>query len=683
MSHTKTILDPETKHARRQEALKRNAAKHQTKLRASAKERMHRIRAQAQTQTQKDNKLGSAAKYREKNRESIRAADALRRARKCIETDGVEAYDERIQRSSMARTQKKYERRPPSPRPKPSVAPSAKRYALEISGLSESESESESASDSEESDSGLLNDSTIPGSFFYGTGAPRPPSSMPFLEQVRKELKEAEEAFTTFQLNEQAEVKRQLEVLATEDAKKRAEEGVASGLKMVHEQVVTVADGTEGNPAAEQGAKVVEEKNKDRTEQPAEKKRKRVPSIKEKEERGEDLVVQKLSEIDNQTSSDEEGQLKRLRTGSDSQTNCNVLETKIQHLEQILIELGSQAANEKLSEEVVKGVHQRKLEVSRELVIACDALKEARKSAQILKEKSGPGKHAPKKGDKDLDANRVPKKDIEEWWRISFTPEAETYAAYYQKHGGPEGWREAEEAAAETAVNKFLIDPENNTIPQKDQFKCRFHIEKRSQKQAKQVDGPALGKFPMGLWHAGCEITSVLWDFFWWKTWTVASGNPKITDLEMMKSDVLDVRHRAFFIQAYKKATKLDLDDLYTGTDIQFGSDPYVQRVALTQANRLVRMAGQSGKLDFAVPTATDLLIQANTLVGMANQVGNTNFTVLNTMNPLAQAQQLVQIASQQGHGDFTILDTMDPLSQAQQLVAIANRQGNRYFHYP
>ncbi|KAJ7887812.1 hypothetical protein B0H14DRAFT_2200313, partial [Mycena olivaceomarginata] len=197
-------------------------------------------------------------------------------------------------------------------------------------------------------------------------------------------------------------------------------------------------------------------------------------------------------------------------------------------------------------------------------------------------------------------------------------------------------------AAAETAVNKFSIDPENNTIPQKyrrlmrhivdfmprsgttnrtlalhvhmldrDQFKCRFHIEKRSQKQAKQVDGPALGKFVIvgvpynasalkktiadGIMACGCEITSVLWDFFWWMTWTVASGNPKITDLEMMKSDVLDVRHRAFFIQAYKKATKLDLDDLYTGTDIQFGSDPYVQRVALTQANRLVGMAGQSG----------------------------------------------------------------------------------------
>ncbi|KAJ7318590.1 hypothetical protein DFH08DRAFT_819868 [Mycena albidolilacea] len=322
MSRTKTILDPETKRARRQEALKRYAAKHQTKLRASAKERMHRIRAQAQTQTQKDNKLGSAAKYREK---------------KCIETDGVEAYDERILRSSMARTQQKYERRPPSPRPKPSVAPSAKRYALEISGLFESESESESASGPEESDSGLPNDSIIPGSFFYGTGV-----------------------------------------------------------------------------------KVVEEKNKDRTEQPVEKKRKRVPSIKEKE-----------------------GRRKRPRTGSDSQTDCTVLGTKIQHLEQILIELGSQAANERLWEEVVKGVHRRKLEVSRELVIARDALKEGRKSAQILEEKSGPGKHAPQKGDKDLDANRVPKKDIEEWWRISFTPEAETYAAYYQKHGGPEDWREA------------------------------------------------------------------------------------------------------------------------------------------------------------------------------------------------------------------------------------------------
>jgi hypothetical protein len=89
------------------------------------------------------------------------------------------------------------------------------------------------------------------------------------------------------------------------------------------------------------------------------------------------LIAQKLSEIDNQTSSDEEGQPKRPRMGSDSQLDFDVLETKVQHLEQLLIELGSQAANEKLSEEVVKDVHP---EVSRELAIARDALKEAGES---------------------------------------------------------------------------------------------------------------------------------------------------------------------------------------------------------------------------------------------------------------------------------------------------------------
>jgi hypothetical protein len=92
------------------------------------------------------------------------------------------------------------------------------------------------------------------------------------------------------------------------------------------------------------------------------------------------LIAQKLSEIDNQTSSDEEGQPKRPRMGSDSQLDFDVLETKVQHLEQLLIELGSQAANEKLSEEVVKDVHRRKSEVSRELAIARDALKEAGES---------------------------------------------------------------------------------------------------------------------------------------------------------------------------------------------------------------------------------------------------------------------------------------------------------------
>ncbi|KAJ6451586.1 hypothetical protein C8R45DRAFT_88860 [Mycena sanguinolenta] len=175
MPRSKITLDPETKRARRQEALKRYATKHKTKLRAAAKERMRRIRAQAPSETQKNNKLKSATKYRGKNRESIRAADALRRARKCIETDGVEAYDEHFQRRSMARTQRKYEKRPPSPRPKPSVILGAARYAREIAGISESESDSD-CSESEESDS---EESSIPGPSIHRIGGPQPRSPTP------------------------------------------------------------------------------------------------------------------------------------------------------------------------------------------------------------------------------------------------------------------------------------------------------------------------------------------------------------------------------------------------------------------------------------------------------------------------------------------------------------------------
>ncbi|KAJ7865213.1 hypothetical protein B0H13DRAFT_1898687 [Mycena leptocephala] len=191
MAPTRTVLDSEAKRARRKETLARYAAKHTVKLRASAKERMHwhaaiallfiwgtyqllSIRAHAQTKTHKDGQLKSAAKYRKKNRESIRAADSLRRAKKCIETDGAEAYDERIQRPLMAKTQYKYERRQPSPRPKSTIASNAARRTLEILGQSESVSESDSDSDSE-----FSNDSPVPGASFYGYGAPRPRSPTP------------------------------------------------------------------------------------------------------------------------------------------------------------------------------------------------------------------------------------------------------------------------------------------------------------------------------------------------------------------------------------------------------------------------------------------------------------------------------------------------------------------------
>ncbi|KAJ7851887.1 hypothetical protein B0H13DRAFT_1904869 [Mycena leptocephala] len=184
MARPKTIFDPEAKRARRQAALARYAAKHKGKLRASAKERMRRIRARPPTTTQKEGQLRSAAKYRETsvkasshvNRDSIRAADSLRRAKKCIETDGTEAYDERVQRPLMAKTQHKYERRPPSPRPRPAVMSNTMRRNLEIHDESKSGSESDSGL---EPGSDTLDNESIPGATFYGYGAPRPRSPTP------------------------------------------------------------------------------------------------------------------------------------------------------------------------------------------------------------------------------------------------------------------------------------------------------------------------------------------------------------------------------------------------------------------------------------------------------------------------------------------------------------------------
>ncbi|KAJ7818742.1 hypothetical protein B0H13DRAFT_1922125 [Mycena leptocephala] len=175
MTRPKTIFDPEARRARRQAALARYASKHKGKLRASAKERMRRIRTRPPTTTQKEGQLRSAAKYREINRDSIRAADSLRRAKKSIEANGAEAYDERVQRPLMAKTQHKYERRPPSPRPRPAIVSNAMRRTLEIHHESESGSESESEL---ERGSDTLNDEPIPGAT-YGYGAARPRSPTP------------------------------------------------------------------------------------------------------------------------------------------------------------------------------------------------------------------------------------------------------------------------------------------------------------------------------------------------------------------------------------------------------------------------------------------------------------------------------------------------------------------------
>ncbi|KAJ7732897.1 hypothetical protein B0H16DRAFT_1732628 [Mycena metata] len=56
------------------------------------------------------------AKYRERQ---IHTADKLRRAKHCLEEHGAEALDEHLQHAHLARTQKRHEGRPPTPRPTP------------------------------------------------------------------------------------------------------------------------------------------------------------------------------------------------------------------------------------------------------------------------------------------------------------------------------------------------------------------------------------------------------------------------------------------------------------------------------------------------------------------------------------------------------------------------------------
>ncbi|KAJ7467009.1 hypothetical protein FB451DRAFT_1401860 [Mycena latifolia] len=61
--------------------------------------------------------LKAAARYRERNREAIRAADTVRRARQYIKKEGLEAFDEKSSRKYLTKTQRRNEGRPALPRP--------------------------------------------------------------------------------------------------------------------------------------------------------------------------------------------------------------------------------------------------------------------------------------------------------------------------------------------------------------------------------------------------------------------------------------------------------------------------------------------------------------------------------------------------------------------------------------
>lgn len=80
-------------------------------------------------------------------------------------------------------------------------------------------------------------------------------------------------------------------------------------------------------------------------------------------------------------------------------------------------------------------------------------------------------------------------------------------------------------------------------------------------KEESEDPSPAAPNPPEGFMTCGCSEEAVLFEFFFWKTWTITSPSTGVT--EGWSDQVLDPRTRLFVVTAFKAATKLSLDDLY------------------------------------------------------------------------------------------------------------------------
>ena len=67
---------------------------------------------------------------------------------------------------------------------------------------------------------------------------------------------------------------------------------------------------------------------------------------------------------------------------------------------------------------------------------------------------------------------------------------------------------------------------------------------------------------PQGALSCGCDEEAVLFEFFFWKTWTITSPTTFVT--EGFLDQRMDPRTRLFFVTAFKAATGITLDDLYS-----------------------------------------------------------------------------------------------------------------------
>ncbi|KAJ7363738.1 hypothetical protein DFH08DRAFT_681680, partial [Mycena albidolilacea] len=80
---------------------------------------------------------------------------------------------------------------------------------------------------------------------------------------------------------------------------------------------------------------------------------------------------------------------------------------------------------------------------------------------------------------------------------------------------------------------------------------CCFHNIKCGTKGEKESDGPvaivrvvyskAVVPTQNGFLHCGCDEQAALWEFFWFKTWTMISTNPKIKGFDRMGRDTNNV----------------------------------------------------------------------------------------------------------------------------------------------
>ncbi|KAJ7105102.1 hypothetical protein C8R43DRAFT_963683 [Mycena crocata] len=132
--------------------------RHRVQLRASAKQQMQRRRAESPSKEQHRQQLLSAAKYRTKNQESIRASDKSKRTEQLI----LKQRDEDARRAH-ALQQREHEARA---RPPPSASkPPTPRVLPSRRAVSPHESESDSNSDSEAECSSV---SVISERIFYG-----------------------------------------------------------------------------------------------------------------------------------------------------------------------------------------------------------------------------------------------------------------------------------------------------------------------------------------------------------------------------------------------------------------------------------------------------------------------------------------------------------------------------------